>query len=54
MKHLKYLKNTLATCVFHPSSSEQHRAERGTAGFGQPAAEDGGTAWLRQLCLRLA
>jgi hypothetical protein len=44
MKHLKHLKHALATCVFHPSS-EQRIAERGTAGSGQPAAKDGGTAW---------
>jgi hypothetical protein len=48
MKHLKHLKNTLATCVFHPSSSGRRRAAVwGTADCGQPATEDGGTTWQR-------
>jgi hypothetical protein len=51
---MKHLKHTLATCIFHPSSARRG-AEWRTAGFGQPATEDGGAAWqCGQLRLRLA
>jgi hypothetical protein len=47
MEYLKHFKRTLETCVVHPSSSGRRKEDRGTAGTGQPAAEDGGATKQR-------
>jgi hypothetical protein len=46
MELLKHLKRSLETCIVcHSSSSGQRKVDRGTVGFGQPAAEDGDATW---------